>query len=159
MESENKDGNQALSLQKEVGTRLGRVASMLGTRKYSAYVADVSVDMLSRYIKGSSKQSFVAIARMCEMANVSMEWVWSGEGEMLLSDSNQIKEGAGQYHAQKRHSYLEALDMIEAVYKEKGTDIKPGKLTQLVSLVAEELEKEDTEQSRSRILQLVALAA
>jgi len=78
---------------------------------------------------------------------------------MLLSDSNQTKDELGTYHAQKRDSYLEALDMIETVYKEKGVNIKPGKLTQLVSLVAEELEKDDTDQSMSRILQLVELAA
>lgn len=75
--------DEAPSLLSELGHRIEAVCKLLGTRKNAALIADISTDQLARYFKGESKPGLEAVAKMCEHAGVSLDWLWSGEGEML----------------------------------------------------------------------------
>ena len=66
----------------DLGKRIGLIADHLGSRKYAAEVAGISVDQLARYINGESQPSLAPIALMAAGANVSLEWLATGEGPM-----------------------------------------------------------------------------
>jgi phage repressor protein C with HTH and peptisase S24 domain len=75
-------GTLVLSSASELGTRIGLVADRIGSRKFAAEVAEISVDQLARYISGESQPSLTPIALMATQANVSLDWVWEGKGQM-----------------------------------------------------------------------------
>lgn len=78
--------SEAPSLAEELGHRIEAVCDLLGARKNAARIAEVSTDQLGRYIKGTSQPGLPAVARICRHAKVSLDWLWSGEGGMMLAD-------------------------------------------------------------------------
>ncbi len=63
----------------ELGTRIEAACARIGTKKSAALKAGVSEDMLHRYIRGGSRPSFEAMARLCAAAGVSLEWLATGK--------------------------------------------------------------------------------
>ncbi|MCO6440529.1 MAG: helix-turn-helix transcriptional regulator [Nitrococcus mobilis] len=63
----------------EVGTRILAAAEKVGTRKFAAQIAGVSVDQLARYLTGDTPPRLEPIARLAVAANVSMDWICFGK--------------------------------------------------------------------------------
>ena len=72
-------------LREGIGTRIGKAASLLGTRSSAYEVMGVSSATLQRYIAEETAPTFEAIARLCLAAGVRMEWLATGEEPMLAS--------------------------------------------------------------------------
>lgn len=66
--------------------RLRLMMDRLGTRAQAAAIAGVTVDAVIRYLRGGNQPGFIAISKMAEAANVSMHWLFHGEGPMELDD-------------------------------------------------------------------------
>lgn len=49
----------------------------------AASVADVSVDMLAKYIAGTSRPRFDAMVKLASAAGVSLDWLATGEGPKM----------------------------------------------------------------------------
>lgn len=60
--------------------RLGTVVRSFHSRRQAAEAAGVSVDALTRYLKGNNQPPFAAIVRLAKEANVSLDWLAGGEG-------------------------------------------------------------------------------
>lgn len=85
---------------KKLGDRIEAVADLLGTRINAAFVAGVSVDMLAKYIAGTSRPRFDAMVRLAAAAGVSLDWLATGEGEMLVeARETPVNTGLNSYQA------------------------------------------------------------
>lgn len=62
------------------------------SRKQAATVAGVRAEMLTRYSKGQNAPGFDAMARLAAAAGISLDWLATGRGEMLLADRGQQGE-------------------------------------------------------------------
>ena len=71
----------------EFTARLRIMMDRLGTRQQAADIAGVTVDAVIRYLRGGNQPGFVAISKMCEAANISMHWLYHGNGPMELGGS------------------------------------------------------------------------
>ncbi len=67
-------------LDKEFVERLRHVADCLGNRKNAAKAANVSLDQLTRYLRGENQPAFSAMAGLCRAANIRLDWLAKGEG-------------------------------------------------------------------------------
>ena len=79
-------GNGSPSLGPDLGTRISAVAARLGSRGKAAKVAEISDDALYTYISGRAKPSFPPLAKLCAATGVSLDWLATGDGPMLLTD-------------------------------------------------------------------------
>ena len=67
----------------------GRISSVIeeaGSRTKAAEVSGVSSDMLAKYLSGTSRPRFDAVARLCMDTGVSLDWVATGEGSRYRQD-------------------------------------------------------------------------
>jgi transcriptional regulator with XRE-family HTH domain len=109
-----------------IGSRIGEVASTLGTRKHAADIAGISADTLQRYIREEVTPSFEPLARMAHGAGVSLDWLATGEGRMLLQDSGQFSGGVEEGGGYKGVSPAIIRDVVQAVEEFDGA--RYGKL-------------------------------
>lgn len=70
----------------ELGRRLERVADLYPSRKVAAEVAGKSVDMLAAYLKGRIDPPLGAVQRLCADKGISVDWLLTGEGPMMVAD-------------------------------------------------------------------------
>jgi len=88
--------------------RLATLIDAVGNRKYAAKIAGVSEDMLRRY-KKDSRIALEPVGKLCDEANISLNWLWSGEGNQYKksppSEHLQVKEGTA---ASDKYSELAA---------------------------------------------------
>jgi transcriptional regulator with XRE-family HTH domain len=66
-----------------IGRRISEAADRLGTRTSAYKVMGVSSAALQRYIKEENSPPFDALARLCVATSVSLDWLATGEGEVL----------------------------------------------------------------------------
>jgi len=90
MDQRKEDGSPDPSSLLEIGSRIDAVCKSIGSRKDAATVAGLSTDQLGRYIAGESPRlGFVPIAKLCDAAGYSLEWVWTGQGPMRPTEEPQ----------------------------------------------------------------------
>jgi len=70
----------------ELGARIKTMVDAFDSIKEASAIAGVSRDQIYRYMSGETKPSFHAVARMAEIADVSLDWLWHGEPPMKRSD-------------------------------------------------------------------------
>ena len=67
-------------------SRLRLMLDRLGTRQQAADIAGITVDAVIRYLRGGNQPSFTTISKLSEAANVSMHWLYKGEGPVNLTE-------------------------------------------------------------------------
>jgi transcriptional regulator with XRE-family HTH domain len=60
--------------------RLRHVADHFPTRRDAALAAGISVDQLTRYLRGENQPSFQAMHKLCAAAHISLVWLATGNG-------------------------------------------------------------------------------
>ncbi len=68
--------------------RLRHVADLLGNRKVAAKAANVSLDQLTRYLRGENQPAFSAMAGLCEAAGIRLDWLAKGQGLERIEDES-----------------------------------------------------------------------
>ncbi len=66
------------------GDRVKAAADLVGTRAEAAAAAGVSEDMLYRYIREECPPSFSAMAGLSHHSGVSLDWLATGRGWMMV---------------------------------------------------------------------------
>lgn len=66
--------------------RLRHVADRLGNRKVAAKAANISLDQLTRYLRGENQPAFSAMAGLCRAAGIRLDWLAKGEGIEAVED-------------------------------------------------------------------------
>ena len=70
-----------------IGTRISEISERLGGRKSAAQAAGVALSTFHRWLAGDSVPALDSIARLTQKAGVSLDWLATGKGQMLLDDS------------------------------------------------------------------------
>lgn len=90
----------------------------------------VSSAALQRYIKGENEPPFAALARLCAAADVRLDWLATGEGDMR---EPQAPDSPSQ--PVRRAELTIALQLAFEALGEK--ELPPGKHAELVTLIYE----------------------
>lgn len=64
-----------------LGQRIGWAANRIGDRKTAASHMGISADQLQRYIRGANEPKIGAMMRLAAHAQVSLDWLVSGNGQ------------------------------------------------------------------------------
>lgn len=99
-----------------IGRRIAAVVEAVGTRKFAAELMGVSTDALQRYIRDENKPTLEAVARLCLAANVSLEWVVTGNGEMGENPWQAAPHKESQGGRFDREILHMAVKLIRAIY-------------------------------------------
>jgi len=67
----------------ELGRRINKVILLFRTKKEAAKVAGVTTEQVRSYTNGNSKPPFEVLARLAIVKNVNLNWLATGEGEMM----------------------------------------------------------------------------
>lgn len=108
-----------------LGERIAALVRLHGGRAAAARAAGISADQISRYVQGRSSPGFETLARLARGRGVSLDWLWSGEGPMLLADRAGSPQAAGT---------AGAAEMVRATQAPDPADIISPELVRLVSL-------------------------
>jgi transcriptional regulator with XRE-family HTH domain len=81
----NSSSNLPLSWNSEVGTRIREVQKQIGTVENAAKIAGVDSETLNRWMKGTTRASFVGVAQLALAAGVSLDWLATGKKEVQAS--------------------------------------------------------------------------
>lgn len=117
----------------EVGRRLSAVMDRLGSRSKASSVAERSADQLWKYSRGSVEPPFLPLARLCLAAGARMEWLATGEGEMLADET----APQSQSHALRRDVLKVAVQLAEEALD--GRTLVPADYAELVDLIYDAL--------------------
>ncbi|MDR3389904.1 MAG: helix-turn-helix transcriptional regulator [Rudaea sp.] len=82
------------------GQRFGKVADLVGLRAEVAQRLKLGVSTLQRYVAAESMPPFDVAARLCELANVRMEWLATNKGPMYAPESFAIPARESQHARQ-----------------------------------------------------------
>lgn len=97
----------------------------------------ISADSLQRYIRGENMPPFDVTARLCLAANVRMEWLATGIGEMHNNPWETAVDGASQ--PVRPEGLMLALQLADEALK--GKVLPPVKYAELVIVLYELLEE------------------
>ena len=101
-----------LERKRDLGKRLEKVADLYESRKQAALLSDASHDMLSKYINGTSKIPFERAAKLCGKQGVSLEWLATGQGEMLISDRARVSSPVAEEAAPGFHEEFATITKL-----------------------------------------------
>jgi phage repressor protein C with HTH and peptisase S24 domain len=68
------------------GDRLSGLLDEFDSRGAAAAVAGVVPDQLGRYVRGAAKPPLEVIARLAQEKNISLDWLWNGEGPRSITE-------------------------------------------------------------------------
>lgn len=71
-------------------TRIAAVADLYESRKQAALTAGAALSSLQRWIAGEGMPAFDSIAMLANAKGVSLDWIATGKGEMLVGGSKKV---------------------------------------------------------------------
>lgn len=157
MNGENKDECQHSSLENKLECRVKELIDLFPDRLRAINVSGLSRAQLNRYLNGDSNYSFIPLSLMAKDRGISLDWLATGEGEKMAK-AYAVREESAIYSVNSGETYLKALELCEEVLQAKNVNLKPGKKVELVRIVANMLQKSESDEVKSNILHLVALA-
>ncbi len=83
-DAKNRTGNSVPSFTPEIGKRINRVVSEIGTQIEAAKIAGVRSETIAGWKKGDQKPSLYSIIALCQAANISIDWLATGKEPMRL---------------------------------------------------------------------------
>lgn len=166
-------------------TRVDDACRLIGSRAAAAAAAGVSPQMLSRYIKGEAIPSFKVMVKLAQAANVSLDWIATGQGPMLSdadkppSTSNTATPKPVDFQVEKSKRLLEsdkgpwvgkgggglsqqqlmekAMVIIGELYIEQDWDRDPQREAMMASLLVRAFEiKGFSKETADELLKLIA---
>ena len=114
--------------------RLDSVLSRYESRKQAASVAGVRAEMLTRYSKGQNAPGFDAIARLTAGVGISLDWLATGQGEMLLADRGEAAPESEDSNEVIKHRTL-LFDMVvgmESQVQDSGLNPTPEQRANMI---------------------------
>lgn len=79
-----KSNGREIEIAPGIGNRISEIANLYKTRREASEAAGVTYDSLSRYIRENMRPTFEPLFKLAYKKGVSLEWIATGEGEMLL---------------------------------------------------------------------------
>jgi transcriptional regulator with XRE-family HTH domain len=98
-------------MQNDFSNRLRHIADHFPTRRDAALAAGISVDQLTRYLRGENQPSFQAMQKLCAASQMSLVWLATGEGAREATSSCAYDRQQEQDHAARA---LPVLNLSES---------------------------------------------
>jgi len=111
-------------------SRISAAIDALGTRKNAANLLGVSVDSLSRYMRGDNTPPFDVMARLCAAANLSLDWLATGQESHRPVSPKQ----SGQLNPEHMTLAIQAVEDVSAIHK---TMLQAAPKAEAISLIYE----------------------
>jgi len=111
-------------------SRISAAIDALGTRKKAANLLGVSVDSLSRYMRGDNTPPFDVMARLCAAAGLSLDWLATGQ------DSHRPASPRQSEQLNPEHMTL-AIQTVEDVLAIHKTTLQAAPKAEAISLIYE----------------------
>ncbi|SMF94337.1 Helix-turn-helix [Methylomagnum ishizawai] len=130
----------------DLGSRINEVAAKVGGAKVLADMAGISESQMHRYIAGTSEATVSKLVAIAKYGGVSVAWL-TGERpvkEQIATDRLEI--------ALDLPRLMDAVETVEAGLQAAHRNMKPRPKAELVALVYQALEEEDTP---TKLLRLV----
>lgn len=105
--------------------RLRQVVDLYEDRTEAAKASGVSVQQVARYLRGASDPNFAAVAGLAADRNVSLDWIYSGSGEMLTTRRGEASLDEDLLGA--------VIEVVENVLKERNLELTFDKKAILIS--------------------------
>lgn len=118
----------------ELGRRIEATCDLLGTRQRAAEIAGISTDQLLNQVREKAKPGFAQLVRLAAAADVSLDWLATGEGEMMKAapmPSAAISEALLTMVLEKAQAHLDAEGLV-------ATPMEMGRLCTALYMVAVE---------------------
>ncbi|MDN3517148.1 hypothetical protein QWY84_05950 [Aquisalimonas lutea] len=99
-EREEKVESESSSQEITIRNRIKFAVDQFKTRSKAATAADVSTDMLYRYMRGDSPPGFQAIAGLAKNSGVSLDWIAFGKGPVFVgrhAEAVKVQESFERY--------------------------------------------------------------
>jgi len=122
--------NPTLIPSKGFESRISAAIDALGTRKNAANLLGVSVDSLSRYMRGDNTPPFDVMARLCAAANLSLDWLAIGQESHGSAPPNR----SGQLNPEHMTLAIQAVEDVLATHK---TMLQAAPKAEAISLIYE----------------------
>ncbi|HYH21572.1 MAG TPA: hypothetical protein VD995_23430 [Azospirillum sp.] len=123
----------------EVSIRLSLVIDLYDLKVEAARVAKTTGEMLGRYTKGAHKLPFRVAAAVAHAKGVSLDWLATGEGPMLLSERAAPpaaeSEAAGRANAVDEAVLSNLLEGLEMFMAAEDLEQEPAEKARLVVLL------------------------
>ncbi len=147
-------GRQRPPLHPELGRRIERLADLYPSRKAAAEAGGISHDQLTRYMRGENVPSLLVAAKMAVDADVSLEWLATGKGEMLAATRPKDEKLVSEV------LIASAIVAVEKYLEDNQLTCPPEKKAELILLLCEMYKSESnlsgSESSIGRMLRLVS---
>lgn len=143
----------------EIGTRISDVCGRLGRREDASDVMGVSLAALQRYIRGENMPPFEAVARLCKAANVSMEWVATGDGSMAENPWKGAPDHVSQSARLDRETLRQAADVLEKALEVANASTDSAGRAELLVAIYELLEQGAAREAAERVVATMLRAA
>ena len=97
----------------KLGRRIDKVILLFRTKKEAAKVAGVTTEQVRSYTNGNSKPPFEVLARLAIVKNVNLNWLATGEKEMMIIPSGvtEMNEDLLQTVVEKIEVFLYESDL------------------------------------------------
>ena len=141
--------------------RLKVVIKRLGGVANSARMADVAESTVRKWRDGQSEPQRPYLIPLASKAGVSIAWLVAGELPMLHEDQAPgVREDQKKYDASALDTahLARSLTVVEEFLEEKRLYLQPDKKSLLVTIIYEELDKEEGDIEEGKLLNLVKLA-
>lgn len=116
--------------------RITAVVGLYKKKSEAAETAGVTTQSLRSYVSGLSEGAFSKIAKLAMEKGVSLEWLATGEGEMLLKDEERnIRQKRDDSHPLDVETLELAIETTEQGLESIGKTLIPSKKAELVKLV------------------------
>ena len=108
--------------------RLREVADLYASRESAAKAANVSYLQFYRYLNDTTKIPLIVAIRLSEPFSISMDWVATGEGNMIGKQNDQSRPYVGGLESK-------VLDHVETCLAQNGLSISESKRIELVRTI------------------------
>jgi transcriptional regulator with XRE-family HTH domain len=104
----------------ELGCRLAAVAKSVGSQSRAADLMGVSLSQFKRYVAGDNQPTFETVANLSLSANLNLDWLAFGRGEMRAGEAVPTPAPATTTAERDADLVGRVLEAISVVYKELG---------------------------------------
>ncbi len=108
--------------------RLRMVADLYASREAAAKAANVSYPQFYRYLNGTTKIPLIVAMRLTDPFSISMDWIATGEGDMLGKQHDQSPPDAASLESK-------VSDHVETCLAQNGLSISESKRAELVRTI------------------------
>lgn len=123
----------------QTGIRFSAAIALFRTKREAADTLDVSTDQLTRYEKGTASPPLAVLTRLSSAKGISLDWLATGEGPMLLGDAAPPPASVGSTALVDEGLTARIFEGVSEVYANAGVPMAPGEVGRISAEIYNDL--------------------